>query len=179
MKDIIVSFDSYLAERNLRFEAVVIGGAALIAMGVTSRLTKDIDCLDPVIPAAIKQAAQDFRTDNPSLRLWENWLNNGPISLVDDIPELWRKRVITIFEGKAIVLRTLGRLDLLMTKLFALCDRQQDIDDCVALAPTAQELDQCLGWLYERDGNPYWPENVRLSLKKLATEIGYDYQPAN
>ena len=87
--------------------------------------------------------------------------------------------MVPLFEGKAITLQTLGRSDLLLTKLFVLCDRQQDIDDCIALSPTAQELDQCLGWLYERDGNPYWPDNVRLSLKKLAKELGYDYQSAS
>ena len=179
MKDIIELFDSYLAERSLRFEAVIIGGAALIAMGVINRRTKDIDCIAPVIPDEIKQAAQSFRSDNPTLHLWENWLNNGPISLTDDLPEGWRKRVVFLFEGKAIILQTLGRSDLLLTKLFALCDRQQDLDDCIALSPTAQELEQCLGWLYERDGNPYWPDNVRLSLKKLAKELGYDYQPAS
>lgn len=179
MKDIIKLFDSFLAERGLRFESVIIGGAALIVMGLGNRFTRDIDCLDPVIPDAIKQAAQDFRAGNPSLRLWENWLNNGPISLADDLPEGWDERLVPIFEGKALTFRTLGRLDLLMTKLFALCDRQQDLGDCVALSPTARELDACLGWLYERDGNPYWPDNVRLSLKKLAKELGYDYQPAN
>lgn len=49
--------------------------------------------------------------------------------------------------------------------------------DCVALAPNAGELDKCLEWLFRRDGNPYWPENVKVSLQKLAKELGYDYQP--
>lgn len=148
-------------------------------MGLISRLTRDIDCIDPVIPDVIKQAALEFRENNPPLHLWENWLNNGPISLTDDLPNGWHERTIPIFEGNAISFRTLGRIDLLMTKRFALCDRQQDMDDCVALSPTSKELDQCLAWLYERDGNPYWPENVRLSLQKLAKEVGYDYHPAN
>jgi hypothetical protein len=177
MKDVIELFDSYLAERGLHFQSIIIGGAALIVMGLVNRLTKDIDCLDPVIPDEIKLAALNFRLDNPQLHLWENWLNNGPISLTNDLPEDWVNRTISLYEGKALVLRTLGRLDLLETKLFALCDRQQDIGDCIALSPTAVELDQCLEWLYERDGNPYWPDNVRLSLKELAQELGYDYQP--
>ncbi len=70
--------------------AVIIGGAALNVMGLISRLTKDIDCIDPLIPDTIKQAALDFRADNPSLRLWENWLNNGAISLTDDLPNGWQ-----------------------------------------------------------------------------------------
>ncbi|MCC8166857.1 MAG: hypothetical protein LIQ31_12075 [Planctomycetes bacterium] len=178
MKEIIHKFDSYLVERSLRFDAVIIGGAALIFMGLTSRFTKDIDCLDPVLPEEIKQAAQDFRNENSTLHLWENWLNNGPISLTEDLPDGWEERLIPLYSGKAIVLRTLGRQDLLMTKLFALCDRELDIADCIALSPTAEELDHCLGWLFERDGNQYWPDHVRKSLKKLAKELGYDYQPA-
>ncbi len=177
MKDIIELFDSYLVERNLRFEAVVIGGAALIFMGLTSRFTKDIDCIDPILPDVIKEAARDFRTANPSLHLWENWINNGPISLTNDLPAGWEERLVLLYKGKAITLKSLGRLDYLITKLFAMCDRQQDIDDCIALSPTADELDHCLGWLCDRDGNPYWPDNVRLSLGNLARELGYDYKP--
>ena len=178
MKTTIELFDQFLAESGLRFQAVIIGGGALIIMGVINRRTKDIDCLDPIIPNEIKQAAEDFRAAYPDLHLWDKWLNNGPISLTADLTEGWRSRLTALFEGKAITFQTLGRLDLLMTKLFALCDRQQDHDDCIALSPTAQELDQCLEWLYDRDGNPFWPDNVRLSLKKLAMDLGYDYQPA-
>lgn len=138
----------------------------------------NIDCIDPMIPNVIKQAALDFKESNPALHLWENWLN-GPISLTDDPPNGWQERTVPLFEGDSISFRTLGRIDLLMTKLFALCDRQQDRDDCIALSPTHQELDQCLAWLLERDGNPYWPDNLMLSLKKLARELGYDYDPAS
>ena len=138
----------------------------------------NVDCINPMIPNVIKQAALDFKESNPALHLWENWLN-GPISLTDDPPSGWQERTVSLFEGDLISFRTLGRIDLLMTKLFALCDKQQDRDDCIALSPTQQELDQCLAWLYERDGNPYWPDNVRLSLQKLARELGYDYDPAS
>jgi hypothetical protein len=60
----------------------------------------------------------------------------------------------------------------------AVINRQQDIGDCIALSPTGDELDNCLNWLLERDGNPYWPENVRASLRKLAKETGYAYHPS-
>lgn len=93
MRIIIELFDKYLAKCGLRFQAVIIDGAALNVMDLISSLTKDIDC--------------------------------------------------------------------------------------IALSPSSQELDQCLAWLYKRDGNSYWPDNVRLSLQKLAKELGYDYHPAN
>ena len=52
----------------------------------------------------------------------------------------------------AIFVRQPGA-DLLKTKLFALCDRGIDLPDCIALAPTAHELDECVPWLAVQDGN--------------------------
>jgi hypothetical protein len=54
MKDVLKAFDSFLASEGLRFEAVIIGGAALIVLEVVDRQTKDVDCLDPVIDARLK-----------------------------------------------------------------------------------------------------------------------------
>ncbi len=51
------------------------------------------------------------------------------MALNNDLPIGWEERLVTLHIGKAVTLKTLGRLDLLMTKLFAMCDRQQDIDD--------------------------------------------------
>jgi hypothetical protein len=55
--EILAAFDRYLATRNLRLEAVVIGGAALNLLGVVSRPTKDCDILLPPLPAAIVEAS--------------------------------------------------------------------------------------------------------------------------
>ena len=177
MDTAIREFDSYLASLVLRFQAVIIGGAALIVMGVIERVTDDVDCLDPVMPDAIKDAARRFALERSDLGLKEAWFNNGPISLQTDLPDGWRERLVPIFTGAAIELHTLGRLDLLRTKLFAYCDRLVDEDDCADMAPTAEELTLCLPWLLERDGNPHWPAHVRSSLRKLAGRLGYDYHP--
>ena len=179
MNATIEEFDSYLTRRGLHFQAVIIGGAALIAMGVITRTTKDVDCLCPEIPDEIKQASRDFARENPSLDLIDTWLNNGPISLVNDLPDGWRDRLVPVYAGQSLVLQTLGRTDFLMTKLFALCDRLEDWADCIALAPTADELGVCLPWVIERDGNPYWPEHVRNTFVSLAERIGYVYHPSH
>ncbi len=173
MNAIIEAFDRYLARRGLHFQTVIIGGAALIALGIVTRTTKDVDCLFPEIPDAIKQASKDFARENPSLDLIDNWLNNGPIRLVDDLPEGWRERLAPVYAGQALVLQTLGRTDLLKTKLFALCDRLEDWADCVALAPTAEELDDCLPWVTARDANAFWAEHVRNTLVALAERNGH------
>lgn len=84
-----------------------------------------------------------------------------------------RARVERIFEGQALALDTLGRSDLLKSKLFALCDRGTDLPDCVALAPTASELDECLPWLDLQDGNELWPEHVRATMAELGGRLGH------
>jgi hypothetical protein len=174
----IEGFDEYLGAKGLTFTATVIGGAALIVMEVLDRVTQDVDCLDPKLPEDIKRASVDFaRERSADLALKENWLNNGPASLKLDLPEGWRKKIVRIYEGKNLTLYTLGRLDLLRSKLFAYCDRQQDLEDCEALRPTAEELRTCLPWLVERDANPMWPDHVKTSLRRLGEKLGYEFEP--
>ncbi|CAN5912349.1 hypothetical protein BH11MYX2_BH11MYX2_01270 [soil metagenome] len=51
------------------------------------------------------------------------------------------------------MLRTLGRPDLIKSKLFALCDRGTDWSDCIALAPSREELTEALPWLEIQDAS--------------------------
>jgi len=179
MKEILEAFDQYLVKRNLHFSATIIGGAALIVLGIIDRTTHDVDCLDPKIPDEIKKASVDFAksysVDNFSLT--DNWFNNGPASLKIDLSDGWETRLVPLFEGQNLKLQTLGRLDLLKTKLFGYCDRQQDLQDCLALKPTLEELKDCFPWLRDRDANPMWPEHVKVSLETLATRLGYEFIP--
>src|SRR5215471_5560498 len=109
--EILGLFDQYLAERRLRFEGVVIGGAALNLLGVVSRLTKDCDILTPEIP---KEIADESRTFALQVRarggtLQDDWLNNGPTSLRSQLLPGWGDRLQKAFAGQAIILRSLGR----------------------------------------------------------------------
>jgi len=168
-REVIAAFDAYLAARALRFEAVVIGGTALNLLGVVRRTTRDCDVLHPAIPADVARAACQFaserRTSGDALQ--DDWLNNGPASLVSALPVGWQQRLTVVFEGKAILLNSLGRLDLLRSKLFGLCDRARDLGDCVALAPTPEEISLIAPWLEEQDGNPDWREHVSEVLQDL------------
>jgi hypothetical protein len=171
----IEAFDRHLASLGLDFEAVVIGASALVLMGIVQRMTRDVDILAPAIPEAICVAARDFAVQQRQVGadLSDDWLNNGPMQLGTVLPVGWRERVEQIFEGQALILSTLGRPDLLKTKLFALCDRGTDLPDCIALAPTAEELVECLPWLELQDGNELWPDHVRATLADLATRLGH------
>jgi len=77
--DTIEAFDLFLRDRGLRFDAVVIGGAALSLLGVLSRPTKDIDILVPEIPQEIHIAARAFAVEIRAAGeiLQDDWLNNG------------------------------------------------------------------------------------------------------
>ena len=63
--------------------------------------------------------------------------------------------------------------DLLKSKLFALCDRGTDLADCIALAPTAIELAECMPWLEQQDGNALWPAHVRETVADLTRRLGH------
>lgn len=171
----IEAFDRHLLELGLRFEGVVIGGSALALMGVIERPTRDFDILVPELPPEIASAARDFAKlqRQAGVELQGDWLNNGPMQLGELLPGGWRERVQRIFDGQALVLSTLGRSDLLKSKLFGLCDRGTDLPDCIALAPTAEELAECAPWLERQDGNEGWPAHVRATIDDLARRLGH------
>ena len=175
IEEMIEAFDSYLHERELRFEAVAIGGAALNLLGVISRFTRDCDILDPNIPNDVLSAAKDFaatvRKEGGALR--DDWFNNGPKSLTRTLPKTWVENLQPLFNGKALKLRTLGRSDLLKSKLFALCDRGTDRDDCLLLKPTKAELIEALPWVKDQDANVDWPQHVDETIAELAEVLGY------
>jgi hypothetical protein len=83
----IAAFDLFLRDRGLRFDGVVIGGAALSLLGVVSRPTKDVDILVPKIPKEIHGAARAFAVEIRATGeiLHDDWLNNGPASLADHL----------------------------------------------------------------------------------------------
>ena len=175
-KSTIEAFDHWLTDRSLTLEAVVIGGAALALLGVIDRQTRDFDILQPQLTEAQLSAAQGFaeHLKAQGTELAEDWLNNGPIEVTALLPEGWRERLQPLFNGNALRLTTLGRADLLKTKLFALCDRGTDLTDCLALAPTPQELKEVVPWLVLQDAHPMWSEHVRSTLQDLAERLCHE-----
>lgn len=177
VKIVIERFDRHLESKGMTFSGVVIGGAALNLLGVVDRATSDVDCLRPELSKELLEVAEEFRARNPDLELKENWFNNGPISLQRDLPEGWFKRCVPLFQGSALTLSTLGREDLLRSKLLAYCDRGDDLKDCIKLNPTRKEIQGVQGWIEQYDGNPDWPEHVRRQLSILSKRLNHDKEP--
>lgn len=172
MKSVLTSFDLYLESNDLQFEAIIIGGAALNIMDIITRQTKDVDFLDPDIPDNIKIASVKFAQENPELKLDpKNWMNNGPKSLVRDLPDGWRNDLQKIFTGHSLNLWTLGRLNLLRTKLYACADRDIDYQDCLALRPSLKELEECKEWVLLGDTSEFWPARVEYVFQKLKMDL--------
>lgn len=169
---VIKEFDSYLNRKSLKFEAIIIGGAALSILHIISRMTEDVDCIDPEIPVEIKRASAEFIRQNPQFGLNpEKFLNNGPISIINFLPEGWRGRTLLIFQGEALTFSTLGRTDLLKTKLDAMVHRGRDMEDVIAMNPSKVELEECMEWVLGIDGGDHWPEMVKESFAELRRKL--------
>jgi hypothetical protein len=174
-KPILAMFDAELERAGCAFEAVVIGATALVLLGIIHRRTRDVDVLSPDIPDDVRAVAlaTAAAARAQGLVLGDDWLNNGPKDLQDILPAGWRARLVRLREGRALSLWTLGRADLLKTKLFAHCDRGSDRLDCLALRPSAQELREAMPWVQAQDAHPGWPDHVRATLAALGEELGH------
>lgn len=173
--EIIPLFDRYLGDRGMAFEAIVVGGTALAFLGLIARETRDCDVVEPHLPEVILEASQTFakHLGVRGVILRDDWLNNGPSSLADVLPDGWRNRLQVLYHGQTITLWSLGRSELIMSKVFALCDRGTDLTDCLALQPTAEELGVAASWLVQQDLHPDWPLHVRTTLDDLARRLGH------
>ena len=175
------AFDTFLASEGLSFRAVVIGGAALHALGIVTRTTDDVDVLLPQVPPPIADAAARFAARPDSAPVDGEWFNSKSYDFVGIpgcLPAGWRTRLRPLLHGKALTLDTLGRADLLCTKLVALVDREEDFDDCVALAPTADELRDAWPFVEQYEGNEevravYWVPKAQALYAQLAKALGH------
>ena len=166
-KKILLEFDNFLHQKDVRFEAVVIGSGALTIMGFLQRQTVDIDVLDPKIPDKILKLAEEFRV--------KNWINNGPDKLLLNLPKNWSSRTRLFFNGKALTFFTLGRTDLLKNKLWGFCDlREQDKSALLALKPSRSELQEAGKWVKDQEAHPSWPDHVDSKIKELYGELDYE-----
>ena len=165
---LLPKFEQFLIARQLSFEATIIGGAAMQLLGLSDRVTKDCDVLSPKITIELKEASKVFASEHG---LSEEWLNNGPETLIRDLPTDWHKNLVTLYKGKNLRLFTLSKRDFLRSKLYAFVDRGIDLQDLIKLRPSKAEIEELRDWLKDRDGHPDWPEYVELRLAELIEEL--------
>lgn len=169
-----------LAAVGKRFELVVIGGAALLALGIIQRPTRDVDIvalrskagLDTAKPmpsglqAARDRVARDFS-------LPAEWLNPGPTDLLElGLPDAFIDRLQRHEYGTALTVYFASRYDQIHFKLYALVDQGpgKHEDDLRALAPTEDELLAAAAWCRSHDPSPGFAEMLRDVLQHLGAE---------
>ncbi len=169
-----------LGRNRGQYELVVVGGSALLALGLISRPTKDVDVValreadvlkkaDP-LPLEIREARDRVGRD---FGLPEEWLNAGPASLIDlGLPDGFLDRVETRSFGRPLTVHFASRLDQIHFKLYALVDQGagRHEQDLRALNPAADELVRAARWTRTHDPSPSFREMLERALRYLGVE---------
>jgi Nucleotidyltransferase of unknown function (DUF6036) len=171
---ILSALGEQLAARGERFELVVIGGSALLALGLVERTTKDVDVValrsgesldnaDPLphgLRAAGDLVARDFG-------LSAEWLNPGPAGLLTfGLPEGFTDRLERREYGPGLVVYLASRYDQIHFKLYAAVDQGpgKHEADLRALAPTEAELLAAARWSRSQDPSDGYAQVLRSAL---------------
>lgn len=154
-----------LALAGEKYDLIVIGGSALLALGLVSRPTQDIDVValagdagpieavplpQPLVEARDK-VARDFGVPN-------DWLNSqaGQDMLRLGLPEGLVERLTSREYGPELTVRWASRLDQIHFKLHAAVDRAggKHLADLELLQPTPEELIAAGRWARTHDPSP-------------------------
>lgn len=169
-----------LAARDERFELVVIGGSALLALGLVERTTRDIDIValrsgeelraaDPM-PEGLR-AARDLVARDFSLST--EWLNPGPTDLLTfGLPEGFIDRLQRRDYGGGLTVYLASRYDQIHFKLYAAIDQGpgKHEADLRALAPTKGELLAAARWSQTQDPSEGYTRVLRDALASFGVE---------
>lgn len=170
-----------LEQRRLEYEIVVVGGSALLLLGLIRRPTRDLDVLALVrhgeyisaepLPQDLERAVGDVAE---ALGLAPDWLNAGPTAQIrSGLPEGFRNRVDTR-RYRTLVVHVASRLDHIYLKLYAAVDhwpsRSKHVDDLRRLNPTRQELLAAARWVRGQDAGPEFPKMIAATLGAFGIE---------
>jgi hypothetical protein len=178
--ELLAALGEQLAARDARVELVVIGGSALLALGLTSRATRDVDVVgllaaegvvDPrPLPKLLLEAAARVARD---FALPADWLNAAPASLLDiGLPAGLVERLERRDYGLWLSVHFAGRIDQIHFKLYAMVDQGagKHEADLRALEPTAEELLRAARWTRTHDPSPGFRQELVAVLAHLGVE---------
>lgn len=178
--ELLDALGEQLAARGAHAELVVIGGSALLAVGLISRPTRDVDIvallsgqtlieprpLPTELVAARDRVARDFG-------LPENWLNAAPADLLDfGLPDGFVERLERRDYGDALTVHFASRFDQIHLKLYAMVDQGagKHEADLRALEPTRDELLAAARWTRTHDPSEGFREQLVAALAYLGVE---------
>jgi len=168
------------------YRLVVCGGTALLAMGLATRVTRDVDIValadndgglvDPApLPKPLVNGASEVQGD---LGLPDNWLNNGPSSGDGGLFRLgfplgFAGRLSWQSFGENLSVGFISRIDQIHFKLYAAVDQfgGYHADDLHSLNPTDEEILTAVAWTRTHDPS----RGYLTSLKRFLQEFDYEY----
>lgn len=183
LEEVLHAVAGFLEEADAPAETlVIIGGSALISLGLISRTTSDMDIMAGVDPErglvdprplsdALRNAAENVARE---MNLDPRWLNTGPADQVlAGLPEGFLSRLTRRSYGSRLTLLLPDRFDLIHLKLFAIMDqgRGRHTSDLAALQPTDEEMIAATRWVLTQDVGEVFPQIVRAAL----AELGYEH----
>jgi hypothetical protein len=178
LEEVLGALGEELVDAGETYDLVVIGGSALLALGLIPRPTRDVDVvalrtgeslsaaspLPPALVAAAERVARVFG-------LAPAWLNAGPAELLRfGLPEGFVDRLTSRRFGPALTVHFASRIDQIHFKLYAMVDQgagrhQRDLE---ALAPSEEELLEAARWARSHDPS----EGFLSVLLKVLTYLG-------
>jgi hypothetical protein len=179
--DLLSALAEQLAALDAPYDLAVVGGSALLALGLISRPTKDVDVVGILEPAGLRAAdplpnqltaardlvARDFQVP-------QNWLNGGPTSLLDlGLPEGFLERASVRPYGTHLTVLFASRVDQIHLKLYAMVDaggpgkHEQDLR---ALKPEPHELIAAARWSMTHDFSDEHRDALVKALRHLGVE---------
>lgn len=180
LKEALEAVSAFLdAEKAEPEHLVVIGGSALIALGLVSRTaTRDVDVMADVDPVkglvdprpmsdALQRAAHKVAVE---FDLDLKWLNTGPADqLRTGLPDGFVSRLSCHPVGPRLTLYYPDRVDLIHFKLFAVVDQGpgRHLRDLQDLSPTDEEILAAARWVLTQDAGEVFPMIVNGTLKEL------------
>jgi hypothetical protein len=172
LRDALTALGDLLDDRGTPYDLVLIGGGALVLLGLTSRATKDLDVVALANPNAWlpasplpKPLAAAILDVAAAFELAPDWLNPGPTDLLQfGLPPGFAERTIIERFG-ALTVRYASRVDQVALKLYAAADHwpahNKHLQDLLLLAPTPTELTTAAAWCLSHDPSPGF-RNVQL-----------------
>lgn len=161
LESALAALGELLAERDLSYDLVIIGGGALSIARLIERSTKDLDVVAIVdagvlksaapLPVRLVEAIADVATYK---QLSPDWLNNGPTSMLRFGMPLGFLERCDVRSYGGLVVRLASRFDQIHFKLYAAADDRpggKHHRDLVALAPTPAELRAAAEWARSHD----------------------------
>jgi hypothetical protein len=159
---LLMALGEQLSLAGYEYDLIVIGGSALLALGLVSRSTQDVDVValasgsgvDEALPLpqplarARDRVARDFG-------LPEDWLNSQAARdmLRLGLPDGFMERLTRREYGPSLTVRYASRIDQIHFKLHATVDRGggKHFADLQALGPTSDELVAAARWARTHD----------------------------